>query len=309
MGLPAFESLIDAVRHFGGPGAVVVSQEPAPGGCINNGFTITLKDGRRCFAKLNRREALGMFRQEAAGLAALDAVCRKANSGLRLPGTIAIGTDGGHAFLLLEYLPPAPPAEACWQALGRGLARLHGAGGNDLFGFDEDNYIGSTPQRNSWSPSWPGFFAVNRLKPQIDLARSRELAAPELVWAVESIIERIDQILPHLAVPSLVHGDLWNGNVLAIAVGKGPAGEVGLAQPALIDPAAYWGDGRVDLAMSELFGGFPKSFYEAYREERDPGPEYKGLRGIYNLYHLLNHLNIMGREYHGECLRVAQLYA
>jgi fructosamine-3-kinase len=314
MALPAFDSLIAALRHFGGPDVVVVAQEPAPGGCINNGFTVTLKDGRRCFAKLNRRDLLGMFRQEAAGLAALATASYATGAGLRIPEAIALGTEGGHAFLLLEYLEPAQPTEDCWKSLGRGLALLHRGGGSGLFGFDEDNYIGSTPQRNSWSPSWPGFFAAMRLAPQLGLARSREAASPELARAVESIIERIDQLLPPLSRPGLVHGDLWNGNVLATAIGAGAAGAAGAAPgaqavPALIDPAVYWGDPLVDLAMTELFGGFPRGFYDAYREVADPGPEYKRLRGLYNLYHLLNHLNIMGREYHAECLRVAQSYA
>lgn len=301
--LPIFDSLMAAVRHFGGDTAVVTAQEPAPGGCINNGFSVTLKDGRRCFVKMNRRAALGMFRLEAAGLAALTVASRDCGAGLRLPQTFSCGTDGDHAFLVLEYLQPAARCDEWWMALGHGLATLHQGCSRDLFGFGMDNFIGSTPQRNSWSPSWPEFFAKQRLKPQLELARRQSLAPEELVKAVESIIKRADALIPPLSRASLVHGDLWSGNVLPAC------GPDGLALPALIDPAVYWGDGRVDLAMTELFGGFPAAFHDAYREVRDPGPEYRRLRDLYNLYHLLNHLNILGREYLADCVRVARSYA
>ena len=303
--LPYFESMMDGVLFFGGSGAQVVAQEPAPGGCINNGFSVTLKDGRQCFVKMNRRLSLDMFRQDASALRILGQANAAVSSGLRVPAPLCHGVDGDHAFLMIEYLPPAVASNRYWQALGRGLAMMHQGVTKNLFGFDDDNYIGSSKQRNSWAASWPGFFAQYRLKPQLDQAKRQGLASDELCKAVESIIKRIETLVPRIATASLVHGDLWSGNVLPVASRVG----VGAESPAIIDPATYYGDSRVDLAMTELFGGFPDEFYAAYREIRDVGNEYNHLKDLYNLYHLLNHLNIMGREYAADALVIARAYA
>ena len=303
--LPYFETLLAAVRHFGGPDAVVVAQEAAPGGCINNGFSVTLRSGQCCFVKMNRRASLDMFRQEALGLALLAKVAKDPTVNLVVPQALSHGVEGEHSFLVLEYLPVVTATPRYWEALGHGLALLHEKATNPIFGFEADNYIGITKQRNSWSDKWPDFFARHRLRPQIDLAKRQGLASDALVAAVESIIKRVENLIPHIARASLVHGDLWSGNVLALQGTGGP----GTERAGLIDPACYYGDSRVDLAMTELFGGFPPNFHAAYREVRDPGNEYRQLRDLYNLYHLLNHLNIMGAEYAGECLRIAQQYA
>jgi fructosamine-3-kinase len=166
---------------------------------------------------------------------------------------------------------------ADWPALARMLARLHRKT-NDRFGWGSDNWIGLSPQKNSWSDDWPGFFWGFRLKPQLERAG---LGGEKL--SLEKFFKSFKPI------PSLLHGDLWNGNVGFTTEG-----------PAIFDPAVYYGDREADLAMTELFGGFPEAFYSAYRESFPLDPGYARRKHLYNLYHLLNHLNLFGAGYLGQ---------
>jgi len=175
---------------------------------------------------------------------------------------------------VLEYLDLTGPKD--FAALGRMLAAAHRKPG-PRFGWQRDNYVGATPQQNDWSDDWSEFWIERRLRPQIELARrnSFPLALPSV-----KILEG------HRPIASLLHGDLWSGNA-----GFMPSG------PIAFDPAVYYGDREADLAMTELFGGFPREFYEAYGEAWPLDDGYERRKPMYNLYHLLNHLNLFGAGY------------
>jgi fructosamine-3-kinase len=227
--------------------------------------------GSSRFLKVNDGRFADAFAAEADGLAAL----RK--TGLRAPEPLAHGVVAENAYLLLEYLELKGSGD--FAALGRMLATAHREAG-PRFGWPRDNYIGSTPQKNGWSDDWAGFWRERRLRPQIELARSRG-------FDVE--IPSLHLLQNHHPQPSLLHGDLWSGNAGFTSEG-----------PVVFDPAVYYGDREADLAMTELFGGFPREFYKAYNEVLPLPEEYGKRKHLYNLYHLLNHLNLFGGGYLGQ---------
>ena len=199
---------------------------------------------------------------------------------VRVPRILDHGPDS----ILLEQLDLQRNGD--WAALAQMLAKLHRTTG-PRFGWYRDNFIGATPQINSWRDDWAEFFAECRLRPQLALARKNgfQIALPSL-----KLLEN------HKPEPSLLHGDLWSGNAGFIADG-----------PVLFDPAVYYGDREADLAMTELFGGFPARFYEAYDEAYPLTEGYEARKQLYNLYHLLNHLNIFGEGYLAQVQRTLGL--
>jgi fructosamine-3-kinase len=225
--------------------------------------------GKPCFLKTNTAAFADAFAAEADGLAALAA------SGLPVPSPIRHGGEGATAFLLLELLELRSSGDSA--ALGRSLAALHARPGAQ-FGWTRDNFIGATPQANAWHENWAEFFRRRRIEPQLALAHSNgfDLEPPN----VEAILAG------HDPQPALLHGDLWSGNVGFVDAG-----------PVFFDPAVYYGDREADLAMTELFGGFPKAFYAAYEAALPLRTGYETRKHLYNLYHLLNHLNLFGGGY------------
>jgi fructosamine-3-kinase len=188
----------------------------------------------------------------------------------------------GDTFIEMEAL--ALGARADWPAMARMLAGLH-RHTNDRFGWATDNWIGLSPQKNAWSDDWPAFFLEFRLSPQMKRAGLRLPFS-----SVEKLFEK------YKPIPSLLHGDLWNGNVGFTASG-----------PVIFDPAVYYGDRETDLAMTELFGGFPEEFYSAYEKELPLDRGYDTRKPLYNLYHLLNHLNLFGSGYREQVRRTLGL--
>ncbi|MFQ6538913.1 MULTISPECIES: fructosamine kinase family protein [Aphanothece] len=262
---------------------------PVGGGCIHQAWQLVCADGSRLFAKTNRAEALALLEAEAHGL---EALARWAPADLLVPRPLALGVAGERAVLVLPWLE-LTGRNGDWSQLGRGLARLHRASGADHggrgFGLETDNFIGSAPQRNGWRSGWASFFAECRLRPQLEWAAAAGLA---LHGAAELLEHLPDWVEAHGCEPVLVHGDLWCGNAGLVAGGGG----------AIFDPACYWGDREVDLAMAGLFGGFPQAFFEGYSREWPLPPGAERRCEIYNLYHLLNHANLFGGGY----LRQAQ---
>ncbi len=254
------------------------------GGCINNGHVVDCAHGPRLFLKTNPNPPPDLFAREADGLRALHQP-----GAPRVPRPLLAGPD----FLLLEYLAPAPPAAAAWETFGRRLAALHAPAGPH-FGFAHTNYLGSTPQPNPPTADGFDFFAEQRLLYQGRLARERGHLSGASLRALERLAARLRDRVP-AQPPSLIHGDLWSGNVI-----PGPDGDL-----SLIDPAAHYGWAEAELAMTALFGGFPEAFYRAYAAAAEAGgrPLAQGFRqrfGVYNLYHLLNHLNLFGGHYLGQ---------
>lgn len=250
-----------------------------------------INDGRRqYFVKSGGLAAAPMFSAEARGLEVLAAAAV-----VRTPTFIAQDQTATQAFLVLEYLDLTTLDRHGGAELGAALAELHRVTG-DLFGWAEDNFIGATPQHNSPHASWPHFFGERRLRPQLRLA-SRNGMDTALVAQGYAIIERIGGLfIEYRPAPSLLHGDLWSGN----------AAQTGDGAPVIFDPACYHGDREADIAMAELFGGFPASFYAAYRSAWPLDAGYEERKPLYNLYHVLNHFNLFGGAYRGQAQRMIE---
>jgi fructosamine-3-kinase len=236
------------------------------------------------FVKKNQSRHADQLLSEAHGLEALRRTA--AGSGIDVPTVIHVDRDT----LTLPLIPTDRCTAGHWRKLGQGLAAMH-AQPQSRFGFDQDNYIGLNPQPNAFNDSWGEFFLIQRLEFQVGLIRDRQWQKP-FSDCLRKHGARLREFLDAEApTPSLVHGDLWNGNVLC--------GED--ERIWLIDPAAYHGDAEVDLAMTEMFGGFPAQFYEAYRARRAEPRHWALKKQIYNLYHFLNHLNLFGHAYLRGC--------
>ncbi|MFM8545056.1 MAG: fructosamine kinase family protein [Vulcanococcus sp.] len=262
------------------------------GGCIHRAWRLELTDGERLFAKSNRAALRPVLDAEADGLAALAAVAEVAVPRLVVPQPLALAELGGEALLLLPWLELGGGSgqrnQIHWRQLGADLAALHRAslrGHNGRFGWPHDNFIGAGPQRNGWCEQWGAFFAERRLGAQLDWAAR----SGRRLEGADALLEQVPAWLaPHSAEPCLVHGDLWSGNAGLLADGAGGA---------LFDPAVYRGDREVDLAMAQLFGGFPGAFFAGYEEAWPLAPGHPQRRELYNLYHLLNHANLFGGGY------------
>jgi len=259
----------------------ITDAQPVSGGCIHRCYR-AVRAGRAVFLKLNDARFAEAFAAEAEGLAALRA------AGCTAPEPLAHGTAGDSAFLLMEFLSLSGSGD--FAALGTMLAAMHRRQAQ-RFGWARDNFIGSTPQENAWCESWAQFWRDRRLQPQLALARRNGLVLD--TPNVEKLLER------HEPQPSLLHGDLWSGN----------AGFIAGRAPVLFDPAVYYGDREADLAMTELFGGFPRAFYSAYEAAWPLPAGYAERKHLYNLYHLLNHLNLFGGGYLGQVKATLRLLA
>ena len=274
----AFPSVIsDAIQSYAGAIHAVV---PVGGGCIANASRLSTEKGI-FFIKWGARHVARTFEAEAKGLRAL----RSAKCPLVVPEVISCKA-GHQGYILLEWLHQGHASPQSWTEFGRGLAALHRYSGH-MYGFDEDNYIGRSPQVNTLRDTWPEFFRACRIEPQVRVARDAGRWVSKWNPWLNNLYNHLDTLIPPLPEASLVHGDLWGGNFMTLESG----------QVALIDPAVYYGHREVDLAMTELFGGFKKEFYEAYWEEWPVEGGYNERKEIYNLYHLLNHLNLFGESY------------
>ncbi|MDD5242283.1 MAG: fructosamine kinase family protein [Sulfuricella sp.] len=253
---------------------------PVGGGCINSAYLV--EDGtRRLFVKTNRASNLAMFEAEAEGLREI-----AATRTVRVPAPICTGVALDSAFLVLEFFDLHPRGEGRAEMLGRQLAEMHQVAGTQ-YGWHRNNTIGSTLQVNALADNWPEFWRDRRLGPQLALAASNGHNSARLRQA-EHLMDRLDGFFAgYVPPPSLLHGDLWSGNHAYLHGGE----------PVIFDPAVYYGDRETDLAMTELFGGFPVAFYAAYREVLPLDPGYRVRKTLYKLYHVLNHLNLFGGGY------------
>lgn len=276
--------------------AEVVSASAVSGGCINNACDVKLSDGRRFFVKSNATAPPRFFACEAEGLQALGAA-----GAIRVPTVVGWNTEGeGEDFIVLERIESGRPGPGFFEDFGRRFADLHRQATNERFGFDRDNYIGSTLQPNRWADDWAEFWRRHRLGFQLDLARRNGVSEPILDRLGDRVLDRLDELISEPAEePCLLHGDLWSGNYMADEKGE----------PVLIDPAVYYGRREADLAMTHLFGGFDHRFYDAYEEAWPLQPGSKDRLEIYKLYHLLNHLNLFGGGYHAGCLNILRRFA
>jgi fructosamine-3-kinase len=258
------------------------------GGCIHNAWALELNDGTHLFAKSNRLALRPVLESEAMGLEALADAASTAASAPLIPKPLICDEVDDWAVLVMSWLDLGQPIRGsggdAWEQLGADLARLHRAScqSNDQrYGWEHDNFIGSGHQRNRWCSSWCTFFARERLGLQLQQLQRPIPGAQELLDQLPHWLES------HQPDACLVHGDLWSGNAGLLRHGGG----------ALFDPAVYRGDREVDLAMAQLFGGFPQAFFKGYQQEW-PLPSGHAQRvELYNLYHLLNHANLFGGSY------------
>ncbi|MGC3948306.1 MAG: fructosamine kinase family protein [Chryseolinea sp.] len=277
----ALAEAITTIISRAAPGAIT-GFTAAHGGCINHGGTVHTTNGDY-FLKWNETSRLrGMFESEAHGLQLL-----RTTRAIHVPEVIATGHAGKYQYLMLENVEAENRRSDYWKVLGHQLAKLHRTH-QSQYGLDHNNYIGSLPQSNEPLSSWREFFVSRRLRPLLEIAIQKKMAPSTWRDNFELLFKRFDSLLPEEAA-SLVHGDLWQGNVIVNSLGA----------PCLIDPAVYYGHREVDLAMTKLFGDFDRSFYDAYHEEYPLLPGYRERFEIYNLYPLLVHLLLFGATYVG----------
>lgn len=294
-------SINEALTAIFGETLHIVSKRPIYGGDINESYCLSLSDGTDVFLKCNTLRNLSFFEAEAKGLEAL----QRAGT-IGVPKVLGIGVDKaqGKSFLLMEYLKPSPKIRQYWEVFGRELAALHkvktqdfvGTDNNLQFGFEADNYIGASSQLNTPKENWLTFFRDCRLLPQINMAE--RYMDDKMRKKCMKLLEHLDSYSAEPEFPSLIHGDLWSGNA-----GCGPDGKAWI-----FDPAVYVGHFEAELAMTELFGGYPGSFYKAYHEVNPIDRGYKDRRDLYNLYHMLNHLNLFGSSYLNSVQRILNRY-
>ncbi len=272
-----WNSITTAITEATGTPFTSARSQSVGGGCINR--ALRLGDGeRRFFVKLNDAVLLEMFKAEAAGL---EEIAQSAT--LRAPRPICSGIADGEAYLVLEYLDLGHSGDS--TEAGAQLAAMHRTL-SERFGWRRDNHIGATPQPNTPTDDWIDFWRDRRLGFQLELA-FRKGGGDRLRQRGERLLELLPALLDHAPQPSLLHGDLWGGNLAYDTQGC----------PVVFDPAVYYGDREADLAMTELFGGFDHRFYAAYEESWPLDPGYRTRKTLYNLYHILNHLNLFGGGY------------
>ncbi len=281
-----WQSIEDAIAAAQGKPFRISTRRPVGGGCINQA-TMIEGDGQRWFVKLNDAARIDMFAAEFAGLEEI----RRSNA-VRVPAPLCYGVAGGQGYLVQEYLDlSGTGGAAADESLGRGLAAMHRRT-QAVYGWHTDNTIGSTPQHNREDSDWVRFWAGRRLGFQLELAAANGWGG--LRDDGERLLEALPTLLPARPPASLLHGDLWSGNHAFLRDNT----------PVIFDPAVYYGDRETDLAMTELFGGFSARFHAAYREAWPLDPGYEIRKTAYNLYHVLNHLNLFGRSYLGQAERM-----
>ena len=271
---------------------------PVGGGCINQGAQIATPSGN-FFLKWNASAAPGFFRVEAEGLAAL-----AATRTVRTPAVLARNDrDEATHWLLLDWIEQGRATGASWRRLGRELAALHGHGTEEpRWGWHRDNCIGALPQPNGRMDDWGEFWARRRVHPLARQLLARGTISPRQLGVMERAADRAVHLLGPASLadgPSLLHGDLWSGNVLFARGGR----------PVLIDPAVYIGHREVDLAMCRLFGGFPRAFHDGYAEAWPLQPGHERRLALYQLYPLLVHARLFGGGYVGSAVRAAETAA
>lgn len=255
---------------------------PVGGGCINNASQIITAQGNY-FLKWNSTPLPFMFTAEAHGLLALSS-----SNTIRIPKVYQFqeAQPTLPAFILMEWINKSRNFDQ--RLCGRQLAELHLNNTREEYGLDYDNYIGSTPQHNAWRADWIEFFRECRLQPQIELAIRNGRCDSSRKKRLEVLLSQLEKWLGGIPrIPSLLHGDLWGGNVIGDEHGN----------PVLIDPAVYYGDREADLAFTQMFGGFTADFYDVYQEVFPLEEGYQTRFEIYNIYHILNHLNLFGEGY------------
>jgi fructosamine-3-kinase len=286
--MPDWSAVYSNLRRAGVTVSDVAHPQPVSGGDISAAWRLETSAGQ-VFVKTGPASSFDMFSAEADGLAEL-----AAPGVIRVPDVVAIGVEDDTAFVAFEWLLFDKPAQHTAGKLGEQLAKLHQTTAQ-RFGWHRDNTIGLTPQHNDWSDEWVAFFREHRLGFQFRLAAENGYTGKFQEQAAQ-LLKRLPVFFDgHDPVPSLLHGDLWGGNWASCD-----------GEPVIFDPAVYYGDRETDLAMTRLFGGFGGAFYEAYEACAPLAPGHRERCDLYQLYHVLNHLNLFGSGYLGRAQELIQ---
>lgn len=277
---PLKASITESLQPLFGADITIQEYKPVSGGCINNGGYLRTNRGP-FFLKYNDNRYEEMFEAEARALQLL-----ATTDALHIPAVYTTGASQDQQnFIILEWIGTAKPVNDFWEQLGRGLAFIHRQSRSN-FGLDFDNYIGSLPQYNAPTKDWPTFFQKQRLEPQIQLGLKSGQLPSTVAESLRALYPKLAGWFPE-APPSLLHGDLWGGNLIVDDAGK----------PALIDPAVYYGHREIELAFTNMFGGFNQRFYDAYREAWPLADGFDDRIDLYNMYPLMVHVNLFGGPY------------
>lgn len=255
--------------------------QPLSGGCVSEVCSVRTESGREVVAKFGNASVL---QEEAYGLQALAETAT-----VRVPEVFGVHPNGRSGVLLMEKLMTGGRAD--WAVFGETLAALHASEAGDRYGFDHDNHLGPTPQPNGWMDDWRAFNRERRHGPLVSTLSERGALTGGNLARVQNALDAFEDVLPQHPKPALLHGDLWSGNALALEDGT----------VAVIDPAPSVGDPLADIAMMQLFGGFPELCFQAYFHVCIEPRDERRL-AAYRLYHMLNHLLIFGGGYLGGVL-------
>ncbi len=283
-----WQSIIQHIEQSTGKDFSVNHQQSVAGGSINSAFVLADDRNTRYFVKSNRTGRMSMFEAEAKGLGEM-----AASQSIRVPVPVCFGDDGAQSYIVLEYLDMTGRADQ--QLLGEQLAAMHRVTA-EQFGWEIDNTIGATHQPNKKMHDWLEFWCEQRLGYQLKLAAENGYGG-ELQTLGEKLMTEMPKLfVGREVIPSMLHGDLWGGNVAGLADGT----------PVIFDPAFYYGDREADIAMTYVFGGFGPDFYARYENAFPLDDGFAVRKTFYNIYHIINHLNMFGGGYHGQSITMLE---
>lgn len=261
------------------------------GGCINQGGKLKTSSGEFFLKWNSSKKYPGMFRAEAEGLALL----RSAKTA-SIPKVVLTDSSENFQYLLLEFIVQGKSSSTYWQKLGEQLSQLHQHSFSD-FGLTFDNYIGSLPQQNKRHSSWISFYTEERLKPQVKMALMNGKLEAGIAKKFDTLFGKLPELITE-GKPSLLHGDLWSGNLIVNSHGN----------PCLIDPAVFYGNREAEIAFTYLFGGFDRIFYDSYQSNFPLEKGFDSRIDLYNLYPLLVHVNLFGGGYLNQVVSILRNY-
>ncbi len=286
-----WKSVVADIERATGRAFSVKHQQSLAGGSINAAYLLS-GDQARYFVKTNAPGKKAMFEAEAKGLFAL-----AASNTIKVPVPICVGDDGSQSYLVLQYLELNGRANQV--LLGEQLAAMHRVTA-EQFGWEINNTIGATLQRNVWMTDWVEFWRTQRLGFQLQLAAQNGYGGKLQLLGEKLLIEMPKLFSGRKITPSMLHGDLWGGNVAGLNDGMEDS------TPVIFDPAFYYGDREADLAMTYVFGGFSADFYSSYENASPLDAGFAVRKTFYNIYHIINHLNLFGGGYHHQSIQMLE---
>ncbi|MBE9567636.1 MAG: fructosamine kinase family protein [Proteobacteria bacterium] len=283
-----WQEISEHIKNSTGLPFSVKQQRVIGGGSINVAYLLIAENGVQYFVKVNSAGREGMFAAEARGLQAL------ASAGaIKVPQPVCYGDDGRQSYIVLEHLEMHGAADQ--RVLGVQLAAMHKVTA-EHYGWDIDNTIGATFQPNKQSDDWLDFWSHQRLGFQLQLAAKNGYGGELQSLGEKLLLEMPKLFSRHDVSASMLHGDLWGGNVAGLQDGT----------PVIFDPAFYYGDREADIAMTYVFGGFTQDFYASYQDVYPLDDGFAVRKTFYNIYHIINHLNLFGGGYHDQAIRMLQ---